>query len=345
MQDAGRDSALANGAPQTEKQDERHQKASTVIYDITNAYFDTFEDLVSSVDAHSFLKQEQEQILWSNAPSSEEPPHDIRGLRNSFAFWIDYTGALAPVGASLDDRLHSNNDIQEMIVELLEMVEKNLSRLQRNRDENGTFPNADSQHWLSAINSALDRLNFLAKAIRQASARRYEQDMLTFATDEDKFFHAIAISYIKLKCPNARLSLREHMGDSIARRRRAILLKQRHAKNLKTRRAPKPSPALNPEHPLPPSVEKPTAKLPALGGDWPGLPSAGGSRATQASKMDRKAALRHIHQRPPLSSRSSGSSQQGDSLAAEYPEAPRIEAGEKHVQCPYCLQPLPAAEM
>lgn len=128
MQDAGRDSALANGAPQTEKQDERHQRGGTVIYDITNACFDTFEDLVSSADAHSFLKQEQEQILWSDAPSPEEPPHDIRGLRNSFAFWIDYTGALAPVGASLDDRLHSNNDIQEMIVELLEMVEKNLSR-------------------------------------------------------------------------------------------------------------------------------------------------------------------------------------------------------------------------
>ncbi|KFY32262.1 hypothetical protein V493_00366 [Pseudogymnoascus sp. VKM F-4281 (FW-2241)] len=345
MQDAGRDSALANGALQTEKQDEEHQKASTVIYDITNACFDTFEDLVSSADAHSFLEQEQEQILSSDAPSSEEPPHDIRGLRNSFAFWIDYTGALAPVGASLDDRLHSNNDIQEMIVELLEMVEKNLSRLQRNRDENRTFPNADSQHWLSAIDSALDRLNFLANAIRQASARRYEQDMLTFASDEDEFFHAIAISYVKLKCPNARPSLREHIGDSIASRRRVILLKQRHAKKLKTRRAPKPSPGLNPEHPLPPSVEKPTANLPASGGAWPGLPSTGASRATQASKMDRQAALRHIHQRPPLSSRSSGSSQQGDSLAAEYPEAPRIEAGEKHVQCPYCLQPLPAAMM
>ncbi|KAH6714760.1 hypothetical protein BKA61DRAFT_362892 [Leptodontidium sp. MPI-SDFR-AT-0119] len=345
MQDAGRESAPANGAPQTEKQDEEHQKASTVIYDITNACFDAFEDLVLSADADSSLEQEQEQALVSDAPSSEEPPRDIRGLRNSFAFWIDYTGALAPVGASLDDRLHSHDDIQEMVVELLEMVEKNLGRLQRNRDENATFPNADSQHWLSAIDSALDRLHFLASAIRQASARRYEQDLLTFAAGGDEFFHAIAISYVKLKCPNARPSLREHMGDSIASRRRAILLKQRHAKKLKTRRAPKPSPALNPEHPLPPSVEKAAAKLPALGGISPGLLSAAGSRATQASKMDRKAALQHINQRPPLSSRSSGSSQQGDSLAAEYPEAPRIEAGEKHVQCPYCLQPLPATEM
>lgn len=128
MQDASRDSALANGALQTEKQDEEHQKASTVIYDITNACFDTFEDLVLSADAHSSLEQEQEQILLSDAPPSEEPPHDIKGLRNSFAFWIDYTGALAPVGASLDDRLYSNDDIQEMIVELLEMVQKNLSR-------------------------------------------------------------------------------------------------------------------------------------------------------------------------------------------------------------------------
>ena len=128
MQDAGRESAPANRTPQTEKQDEERQKASTVIYDITNACFDTFEDLVLSADADSSLGQEQEQALVSDAPSSEELSRDIRGLRNGFAFWIDYTGALAPVGASLDDRLHSHDDIQEMVVELLEMVEKNLGR-------------------------------------------------------------------------------------------------------------------------------------------------------------------------------------------------------------------------
>ncbi|KFY82289.1 hypothetical protein V498_08627, partial [Pseudogymnoascus sp. VKM F-4517 (FW-2822)] len=224
MQDASRESAPANRAPQTERQDEKHQKASTVIYDITNVCLDTFEELVLSADAHYFWDQEQEHSLLSDAPSSEEPPHDITGLRNSFAFWIDYTGALAPDRASLDDRLHSNDDIQEMTVELLEMVEKNLSRLQQNMDENGTFLNADSQHWLSAIDSALDRLNFLANAIRQDSATRYEQTMLNFVTDEDEVFHAIVISYVKLKCPNAKPSLREHMGDSISSRRRAILL-------------------------------------------------------------------------------------------------------------------------
>jgi hypothetical protein len=217
--------------------------------------------------------------------------------------------------------------------------------VERNGDEYQTFPNADSQHWLSAIGSALDRLHFLGSAIRQASARRHEQDLLNFVSDEDKFFHGMAVSYVKWKCPKARPSLREHMGDTIAGRRRALLLKHRHAKKLKTIRAPKQSPALNPEHTLPPSVEKATAKLTALGGIGRVLPSAAGSRATEASKIDGRAAFQYIHQRPALSIFSSGSSQQGDSWAAEYPDPPRIKPGEKHVQCPYCLQPLPAAEM
>jgi hypothetical protein len=124
MQDAGRESAPANVDPWTENQDEEHQMATTAIYDITDACFDILERLVLSVDADSSL----DQALVADPLLSDESPRDIRGLRNSFAFWIDYTGALAPVGASLDDRLHSHDDIQEMVVELLEMVEKNLCR-------------------------------------------------------------------------------------------------------------------------------------------------------------------------------------------------------------------------
>ena len=123
MQGVGRESALANGGPRTENEDEEHQKTATVIYDVSDACFDVLERLVSATDADS--SPEQALVVFDSA-TSDESPRDIRGLRNSFAFWIDYTGALAPVGASLDDRLQGHDEIKEMVVELLEMVERNL---------------------------------------------------------------------------------------------------------------------------------------------------------------------------------------------------------------------------
>ncbi len=218
--------------------------------------------------------------------------------------------------------------------------------MERNKDEDLAFSNTKLQRWLSAIDSALDRLHFLASAIRKASTKRQEPDLFNFASDEDRLFHSVAVSYVKWKYPNARPSLREHMADFIAARRRVLLQKHRHAKKLKRRRAPMPSPDPRPEQPLAPLVEKLAAKTPALRGVSRIPESAAGSRATQASKMDARVALQHISQRPTLSIRSSGSSQQGGgSMPAEYPDPPRIKHGEKHVQCPYCLEPLPAAEL
>ncbi|KAH7218857.1 hypothetical protein DER44DRAFT_739024 [Fusarium oxysporum] len=341
MQGDGRESALASRDPPTQNEDEELQKAATAIYDVANACFDVLERLVSAVDADSSPEQ---ALLTSDSASADESPYDIRGLRNSFAFWIDYTGALASAGASLDDRLHGHDEIKEMVVELLEMIERNLRRLEQKRDENTPFPNAESQRWLSAIDSAIDRLHFLASAIRKASARRKEQDIFNFVSDEDKFFRSMAISYVKWKCPNARPSLREHMGDSIAERRQALLQRHRHAKKLKTRRVPKPPSALKYNQSFASSVEKSAAE-PAVGDISCISASAVGSKATQASEMDRKVAMQHIYHKPALSIRSSGSSQQGDSISAEYPDPPRIKPGEKHVQCPYCLEPLPAAKM
>ena len=197
---------------------------------------------------------------------------------------------------------------------------------------------------MSAIDSALDRLHFLAKAIRKASAKRHEQDLFIFASDEDKFFRDVAIFYVKRNCPNARLGLREHMGDIIAGRRQALLQKHRHAIKLRTRRTYKPPPAPKPEQRLTTSAKKDTAEMPTPGGMPFEQPSIATSKATQASKMDRRAVLKLIQQKPVLSILSSTSSQQGFSMA-KYPDPPQVKPHEAHVPCPYCLEPLPAVEM
>ncbi|KAK3940300.1 hypothetical protein QBC46DRAFT_354287 [Diplogelasinospora grovesii] len=342
MQGAGPRFAPACGDPRSENEVEEQQREATTIYNATDACLDVLERLVSAADSDSSM----EQISLVYAPgSSDEMPRDIRGLYNNLTFWIDDTGALTRAGASLDDRLHGHDEIRDVVVGFLQILERNLRRLERNKDQNPIFPNAESQRYLSAIDLALDKLYSLARAIINASANGQSQDLFNVVSDEDKSFHGMAISYVKRKCPNARPSLWEHMGDTISARRRALLHKHRHAEELKTRWAPKPPPAPKPEQRLTPSVEKDTEKLPVLGGMLRVLPSAADSRATQASKMDRGAALQYIHQKPALSIRSSASSQQGVSMSAEYPDPPRIKPGEKHVQCPYCLEPLPAAEV
>jgi hypothetical protein len=85
------------------------------------------ERLVSGFDAECSQGPEHDIPTLAPAPS-DESLLDIRGLRNNFAFWIDYTGALADIGASLDDRLQGHDEIKEMVMELLEMVDRNLSR-------------------------------------------------------------------------------------------------------------------------------------------------------------------------------------------------------------------------
>ncbi len=121
MEGAEIKSAPAYTVRQTKNEDE-NQKAPTVIYDIVDSCFDVFERLVSEADGALPLD--------TSPASSNEPSRNIRGLRNNFAFWIDYTGALAPVGASLDDRLKGHDEISEMVMELLEMVDRNLHRRQ-----------------------------------------------------------------------------------------------------------------------------------------------------------------------------------------------------------------------
>ena len=101
MQDPSYGSKLADRAQRTENLDEEHQEAATAIYDVTDACSNTLESLSAVADANS----SSDAFMGSYSASSDEPPRDIRDIRNSFAFWIDYTGALAPIGASLDDRL------------------------------------------------------------------------------------------------------------------------------------------------------------------------------------------------------------------------------------------------
>ncbi|RFU75777.1 tpr domain-containing [Trichoderma arundinaceum] len=316
----------ARSDQQVEDRVEEHQGVVTDIYDVSDTCFDILERLVSVGNMDSPIQQEP-FISDINLPCGS--PRDIRGIRNSFAFWADYTGALAPIGASLDDRLQGHEEINEMIVELLEMLERNLYRLEKNYDRNSIFPNEESQEILSAIDSALDRLNCLARAIRKASIEGRQQDLLTFTNDEDRLFRQMAVSYIKWKCPKARSSLREHMGASITTQRRFLMQKYQ----LKVGRERKHRPWY-PQEAVGPLLS--SIKI-----SDPRMPAVEATKATQASGMGEGMALQTIPHELTLSTSTSGFVQKEDSVSVEYPDPPQIELD--HDQCPYCLELLPVA--
>lgn len=104
--------------------------------------------------------------------------------------------------------------------------------VRQNCGKNPTFLDEESQRWLTSIDSALNRLNELARAISKKSIKPQEE-LVIFTSNEDKVFHEKVIAHIKSKFPKARPSLREYMGARIVARRRTLMLKCRRANKSK----------------------------------------------------------------------------------------------------------------
>lgn len=201
--------------------------------------------------------------------------------------------------------------------------------------------NQDSQRCLAAIGAAVDRLHFLAKAIRKASVRTSDQRLFEFTDDDDKNFYNTVVSYIRLKFPDSRPSLREHLSDTIVKRRRALLDKERHGRKLQTRRS---STKQTHQPQVPTTGVESEVAAPPLRLQAP-LPSTIVSKVTQASKMDGIAAMKRITQKHSLSIASSNRSRNDDGTLIGYPDPPRFKKGDRSVPCPYCLEPLQTAKL
>ncbi|EXA53638.1 hypothetical protein FOVG_01376 [Fusarium oxysporum f. sp. pisi HDV247] len=332
---------------------------ATAIFDIAHQCLDSFEQIAAKQDESiltlPFASGDGPECSKSRSPSSR----DFLGLRNSFSFWVDYTGALSLMDSSLDTRLRGLTDIFCMVMELLEMILRNLQRLSRyvgqpsTKSLNPTTSDLKELQTImsrwedasQAIDSALDRLHFIAAAIRKASAKQLEYSITTFLADDDIVFGRDAATFVRLKFPSARTGLCEQLGNSIAVRRRILLHKHRHAKRLAVRRVVEAVPSLKQTNgPEPKST--PTASPPTTDGVMHNLkvPASG---VTKASRPDPQApVLRHLRlsKRPALTTVISATpTAPGDSF--EYPPPPKTQEGETRVQCPYCLMPLDIREL
>ena len=99
------------------------------IYDVANECLSFFEHI--STTQSKALTTEQFLVDDPTSEPSTNPSNrtrDFLGLRHSFAFWVDYTGALSLMESSLDARLQGLADVSSMVIELLDMVLRNLQR-------------------------------------------------------------------------------------------------------------------------------------------------------------------------------------------------------------------------
>ncbi|KAI0548140.1 hypothetical protein F4679DRAFT_574403 [Xylaria curta] len=99
-------------------------------------------------------------------------------MGRSFNLRIDYIGALAAdVSRSLDTPLYDHGDIKEMVIELLQMLARNLQYRASVRGDDGAT---------GAIQKVLDELHFIATAIRRSSVSSQEYNLSShFHRDND----------------------------------------------------------------------------------------------------------------------------------------------------------------
>jgi hypothetical protein len=186
----------------------------------------------------------------------------------------------------------------------------------------------DAEEWrdaLEAVGDALDRLHFLAVAIRKVSAKRLEYDANTSLTEQDALFRQDAVSSIRRMFPEAQRSLSEQLGESIAIRRRMLLNKRRQDD---TGTGPKPF------QPIPVSSQATKVRLTSKIETIASRPISPESLGRHIMKPPRTALI------PVRSSAPSGAE-----MSFEYPPPPRTEPHAKFVSCPYCFTPLEADKL
>lgn len=112
------------------------EDTSTVIFDIAYKCLDSFDRVATGYDESIFTQPFTPRDDDLRRKRGDNSTRDFLGLRNSFSFWIDYTGALSLTESSLDTRLRGLTDISTMVIELLDMVLRNLQRRKRHGSPN-----------------------------------------------------------------------------------------------------------------------------------------------------------------------------------------------------------------
>ena len=157
---------------------EAQKGVSPTIFKIARACIQSFDQIVADYDG-SLLTQRLVPFDGTASGSSQNPAtFDFLGLRNTFLIWVEDTRALSFMDSSLDARLQGHKDISAMVIELCEMILRNLRRVDRKSNSPSIVPpspmklHVSLELWEDAsqvIGYALNQLRFISVAIRKAS--------------------------------------------------------------------------------------------------------------------------------------------------------------------------------
>ncbi|KAK6529892.1 hypothetical protein TWF281_009046 [Arthrobotrys megalospora] len=152
--------------------------------------------------------------------------------------WTSNIGALAGENLSLDYRLRLSPDIKEMVVRLLQVLDRNLLQAIDSCDESET-DEADLYDTqiafgkaVKSITASLDRLQTLAIVIRKSSAQSRNLRSQAFHGNGTKNFEEFVLAVLKHRFKEANGSLCEQLAESIALRRRRFEYNRQHQSKL-----------------------------------------------------------------------------------------------------------------
>ncbi|RFU77423.1 camk camk1 camk1-cmk kinase [Trichoderma arundinaceum] len=204
----------------------------------------------------------------------------------------------------------------------------------------------DEEAW-RAVEKSVDDLHFMAAAIRRASTQSQKYSLSsTFEQNEELYFENYATVLARREYPNARRSLCEQLGASIAIRRRKLSRKRMHEEKLGQRRevtALNSKPTASNESHLNAKPQQTRTReeskiqplvLRALQKKH-NIPSVSHESGSELQSTVVRNYLKHG---PTLSAVSSGSSIKTEAI--EYPKKPKFSPGDKYCACPYCAKPL-----
>ncbi|EPS45578.1 hypothetical protein H072_455 [Dactylellina haptotyla CBS 200.50] len=275
--------------------------------------------------------------------------------------WASNIGACAGGKMSLDYRLRYTDDIKTMIVELLEILERNLKRMNTEQpDKNGLSNKEDTLlesfvDGIQAASDSIDRLQTLANLIRRSSSQSRNLRATSFEDEDDGDFEGFVLIMLRHRFKDANLALCEQLAASLAMRRKRFRYKSKHQSKLANTSRPvvqsqtqEFSPVLNVLH----KVESPEPLLESGFSSTPVsqdtlrpleyFPKLEFMSQTNASTLDTKIFRKMLREnKPARSTISKGTSVWDPTL--EYPPPPKAGIRQRECICPYCCELIPAS--
>ncbi|RSM19380.1 hypothetical protein CDV31_001802 [Fusarium ambrosium] len=168
---------------------------------------------------------------------SEQSLALVGELRGEFKTWAAYIGSFAVPRASLDARLVSHSDIRDMVLDLLMVLEQNLTWARKAQLEGReqAEEEADVSLGLPTARSTIERLFILAVSIRRSARQPPSVNQKPHSSGNAD---SSCLLLLKTRYPNARKSLLDQIAQSVHARGASLQYLRSHNRKLAHEREP-----------------------------------------------------------------------------------------------------------